>query len=143
MGTAAPRPQAVGGRAGAPEARAAVATGGEVAGDRRRAAHGLLGHGGGEGDGVEDEPRLGALPELAGQQPDEEALLGRRRAGQQVGGQGLAGGRRARPGGCLGSLQRSVDLGEGQGRDLRRGRCVPQRRPADPVRRCGSPRTAR
>ena len=84
------------------------------------------------GDRVGHHPFQRALPQLAGQQPEQEPLLGPGGPAEQLTDQRLARRRRPLPGHRPDRGERRVHLGQGQ-RGRSRGRePAPQRRPADP-----------
>jgi hypothetical protein len=89
-------------------------------------------HPGRSGHGLDHHPLERALAQLAGEQPDQEPLLGRGRPREQLAHQPPPLGLRPGAGQAADPLEGGVDLGHGEGRRGRRGGGVPQRRPADP-----------
>ena len=104
---------------------------GEVAVQHERAAHRRDGHPGGLRHRVRHHTRQRALAQLAAQDPHEEPLLVRVRAGEQRLHRRPAGGDRARPSQGAHRAERRLDLGDRQPAGGGGGGPLPQQRPAD------------
>ena len=108
------------------------------AAQHHRPAHVRDRHRRGPGDRVGHHPLQRALPQLAGQQPEQESLFALGGPAEQLTDQRLARGRRTLPGHRPDRRERRVHLGQSQRGD-RRGR-NPSRSTAQPtpICRCGS-----